>query len=623
MDLRARVSATLVVLCLAATAAVPAAAHAATSAAPAAGPQPPGPGPQQTLEQALSDKAQSTTIAFSGLAVITGNLAAQSFFPPGKLADYWGFQELRDNDPSSMGHNTSFLTRVACNVLYDLDAAQVQKLKALATSQVAQINQYGYDRYPLMQAFRRLVDGDLPAGTTGLDLGAVKRASADLYELDGLISFDRAVVYADLYRSLSPAQKAYLDAMVGKGWASWPDRGMQDVRDKMQGLSHDESVAVMTYAGDLYSWYAGDVDKDVYFCPERHGTYYGGFYIKDAPAVGHEGYSIDEQLTATAGSALCDPAKGYVTAEQAAMVNGVVDEQRDDLYRGAKNIVQARTAIATALRGLITPSAPSAAALAAVKAQVLAASREYGELDGANNHRYATAFARLDASLSAAQRAKLVDLRRSIMSGTYADGTPFDFTVCTTPFLFSAQVPEAAVAPYVAKADALFGAGGAVLEAAFGWTPAAPVAGLAVAFSDASTGATAWSWDFGDGGSSSAQSPSHVFLAPGTYTVTLTASGGGASDDASHQVTVAAGCTIVKVTALRSPFGLSVKGSGFVRGCKAYIGGRVAPSTVFRSSGSLLVRGASLEARVPRGATVQIVVRNPGGARSAPYSFTR
>ena len=254
--------------------------------------------PHMDLEQALSDRAQSTTIGFSGVAMITGNLEAQSFFPPGKLVDYWGFQYLRDNDPSGMGHNTSFLTRVACNALFTLDTAQVAKLKALATSQVGQINQYGYQRYPLMKAFRRLMDGDLPAGATGLDEGAVKAASKKLYELDGQISYDRAVVFAQILRSLSASQRAYLDAMVGKGWSAWPDKDMEDVREKTAGLSHDESVAVMTYAGDLYSWYAGSLDADVYFCPERHGAYYGGFYIKDAPAIGHEGYSINEQLTA-------------------------------------------------------------------------------------------------------------------------------------------------------------------------------------------------------------------------------------------------------------------------------------------------------------------------------------
>ena len=415
-----------------------------------------GNGPMN-LEQAISDQAQRTTIAFAGLALLTGNLEAQSFFPPGKLVDYWGFQYLRDNDPDNMGHNTSFLTRVSCNVIYLLDDGQYGALKTLATSQVAQINEYGYKRYPLMKAFRRLVDGDLPSGATGLDLDAVKAASKELYELDGQISFDRAAAFAGIYRSLSASQKSTLDAMVGKGWTSWPDKTMEDVREKMRGLSQDESVAVMTYAGDIFAWYAGCVAADVYFCPERHGTYYGGFYIKDAPAIGHEGYSIDEQLTATAGAALCDSSKGYVTPQQAALVSSLTDTQRNNLYAGPSNIVQARTDISTALRSLITPTEPTADFLDQVKATVIENSGEYGELDGENNDHYATVFAQLKASLSTDQRAQLSALRQSILSGTYADGTPFDFSVCTTYFLFSAPVADPSVLdPYISNTDTLF-----------------------------------------------------------------------------------------------------------------------------------------------------------------------
>ncbi|MCX6068570.1 MAG: hypothetical protein NT121_22960, partial [Chloroflexi bacterium] len=69
---------------------------------------PNGPG-SFTMDQTLSDKAQEMTIAFDGLAFLTGNLGSDSFFPPGKVADFWGFQYLRDNDPSGMGHNTDFL----------------------------------------------------------------------------------------------------------------------------------------------------------------------------------------------------------------------------------------------------------------------------------------------------------------------------------------------------------------------------------------------------------------------------------------------------------------------------------------------------------------------------------
>lgn len=51
---------------------------------------------------------------------------------------------------------------------------------------------------------------------------------------------------------------------------------------------------------------------------------------------------------------------------------------------------------------------------------------------------------------------------------------------------------------------------------------------LSVQFTDNSTGTiTSWTWDFGDGATSTSQSPSHVFTTPGAYTVSLTATGPG------------------------------------------------------------------------------------------------
>ena len=73
---------------------------------------------QYTITQATSDEAQMNTIAFDGLAYLTGNLGSQSFLPPGKVADYSGFQCLRDNDPTKLGHNTDFVTIIAYNVLH-------------------------------------------------------------------------------------------------------------------------------------------------------------------------------------------------------------------------------------------------------------------------------------------------------------------------------------------------------------------------------------------------------------------------------------------------------------------------------------------------------------------------
>ena len=68
--------------------------------------------------------------------------------------------------------------------------------------------------------------------------------------------------------------------------------------------------------------------------------------------------------------------------------------------------------------------------------------------------------------------------------------------------------------------------------AEFSATPLTGEAPLSVTFTDLSYDwVDAWTWDFGDGGSSTAQHPAHVFEAVGTFTVTLTAHGPGGSDD--------------------------------------------------------------------------------------------
>lgn len=77
--------------------------------------------------------------------------------------------------------------------------------------------------------------------------------------------------------------------------------------------------------------------------------------------------------------------------------------------------------------------------------------------------------------------------------------------------------------------------------AAFTWTPD----NLDVQFTDQSGDddgtVVAWSWNFGDGGTSSVRNPSHGYGAAGTYTVTLTVTDDGdATDSASQPVTVSA-----------------------------------------------------------------------------------
>lgn len=67
--------------------------------------------------------------------------------------------------------------------------------------------------------------------------------------------------------------------------------------------------------------------------------------------------------------------------------------------------------------------------------------------------------------------------------------------------------------------------------------------GTTIPFTDQSTTAmgniTYWNWNFGDGTSSSNQSPTHVYTSPGTYNVTLTVgTAGGCLDSITNQVNV-------------------------------------------------------------------------------------
>ena len=58
----------------------------------------------------------------------------------------------------------------------------------------------------------------------------------------------------------------------------------------------------------------------------------------------------------------------------------------------------------------------------------------------------------------------------------------------------------------------------------FSGTPTSGTAPLTVGFTDTSTGSpTAWSWNFGDSSTSTAQNPSHTYTSAGAYTVALTA----------------------------------------------------------------------------------------------------
>lgn len=382
-------------------------------------------GSAYNIEQAISDKAQGMTISYDALAFLTGDLGADSFFPPGKVADFWGFQYLRDNDPSQMGHAGEFLTSAAMNMLNTLTADQRAQLVALAKSQVSQINEYGTKRFVLMDAFQRLLDGKLPTGTTGLSEDAVKAYSAELYHLDGEISYARAELMGKLINSMSADQKAALDAMVGKGMKEWPTA---EEPSDIKGLDRDVKVAVMTYAADMFSWYAGSVDADVYFCPERHGTYFGSFYLKDIHAMSDPTYAIPTNLTGDMGAAMLQK----LNTNQAQLITGLVDIQKPPL----QGIVDTRRAVATELRKFKDGGTADQAA-------VLSLMDKYGAYDGEIIYNLATHFTEVSRSLTADQKAQLTAMRQELLgdlshpAGAYLYSQPIAMpSIPHTDFLF-------------------------------------------------------------------------------------------------------------------------------------------------------------------------------------------
>jgi hypothetical protein len=378
-----------------------------------------------TITQTVSDEAQTNTMAFDALGFMTGCLGSQTFLPPGKVADYSGFQYLRDNDPTDLGHNTSFVTIIAFNILNILNTSQIQIFVNGANDQISMINEYAYMRFPLCKAFRRLIDGDLPSGTTTLNEDSVKAYSARLYKIDGEISYNRAKIFGQIISSLSSAQKATLDALKGKnGVGNW-NAGLANPLDGMQ-LQQDVNVAVMTYASEFYAWYAGSVEADVYFCPERQGTYFGSFYLKDWPAMGNPDYSIDEQLTANAGQNFYK----ILNSGQLDTMKNIINLQRSSLT----SIVNTRQQVSIELRKFMSGAVADSSVIQNL-------SLTYGSYDGEIIYLYAKYFSEVYRSMTSDQKTQLLllsnDLGYVSPSGAFLYSQPIAMPeIENTDFMF-------------------------------------------------------------------------------------------------------------------------------------------------------------------------------------------
>jgi len=80
---------------------------------------------------------------------------------------------------------------------------------------------------------------------------------------------------------------------------------------------------------------------------------------------------------------------------------------------------------------------------------------------------------------------------------------------------------------------------------------------------------------------------------------------------------------ITNVTQKKNPFRFLVEGSNFQPGCQVTINGMAAPMTTFKSvSAVMLGKGSALRSLLPPGLPANLVLINPDGSRSAPFSVT-
>ncbi|MDA3786948.1 MAG: YbhB/YbcL family Raf kinase inhibitor-like protein [Desulfobacula sp.] len=350
---------------------------------------------QYSIEQAISDRAQLTTMAFSGLAFITGDFGASTFIPPGKVCDYFGFQYMRDVDIAKKGHNPMFVDRVVGNVLSVLNDKQKQLFRNLAEEQVPQLETLAKMRLPLIKSFHKKLDGNIPNGSNGLNKQAVINYVGDIFAQDAKLSIRRAEVMSAVAASLTDDQKSYLGEMKFGDFNSWPDKTEKAHLER--GKSKLFNVAYMTYASEFFSWYAGSVEADTYICPERQGTYFGGFYMKDIPAMNKKDYDISTSITGDKGEAFLND---VLNDRQRVSIIVILDKQCKLL----EEIIDVRRAFSTELRKLLAGKQLN-------KKKLIDLGYRYGELDGELSWNYAMTFAGVNRTLTDEQRLALVKLR--------------------------------------------------------------------------------------------------------------------------------------------------------------------------------------------------------------------
>jgi PKD repeat protein len=189
---------------------------------------------------------------------------------------------------------------------------------------------------------------------------------------------------------------------------------------------------------------------------------------------------------------------------------------------------------------------------------------------------------------------------------THTYTSPGSYTVTLTVADATGTVRTATLADYVTVEP---------LAAGFTATPTSGGAPLAVAFTDSSTGdPTAWSWNFGDGTTSTDRNPTKIYATPGTYSVTLTVTG---KDGVATNTTTQSGyITALPLTADFAASPISGPAPFATTFTDRTIGTPTAWSWDFGDGASSTVQNPSHTYAEPGRYTVTLTVTDAGGATS-------
>jgi arylsulfatase A-like enzyme len=165
----------------------------------------------------------------------------------------------------------------------------------------------------------------------------------------------------------------------------------------------------------------------------------------------------------------------------------------------------------------------------------------------------------------------------------------------------------------------------ALLTVDFRMFPAEPTDLTPVTFTASASGSPPYDYLWDIGGETASGATVTLSMGPGTHEVRLTVTDAiGAEASVTKTLTVRASVTVSSVAKVADPYRLKVRGDRFAPGCRVLIGGQPVPETSYNSATEVVAKkGAALKAMTPQGVTVEVVVENPDGGRSMPFSFVR